>query len=373
MQNTEERSEKRKTVVVWTLSAVTVVVLIFLFFWKNIVISVFPGELGVKYSRFFGGTVTDRTYGEGIHFIWPFDLIYIYDTRILERSETVVALSKTGLPITVHVSCQYQLDRDQVPLLHQHVGPNYLKKIILPMMNTVTRQVIGDYDADNLYSTARRALEDAMMVRAVASTGRLPITIHNFVIKKIDLPEDVVTSIVNKIVAYQNYKRYEYTLLEAVEEAKRKQIEAIGIRNFQNIVNSGMTENYLRYQGIDATRALAASSNTKVVIAGGKDGLPLIFNSDSAADSATGNAGAAPAGINTPPHVSKPTVQSNAQTNMPEENDSKHIARSDDPFNAVLNMKALMDELRRTLEYKITPPAPAKHTSEDASGSGEKK
>jgi prohibitin 2 len=34
----------------------------------------------------------------------------------------------------------------------------------------------------------------------------------------------------------------------------------------------------LRWKGIEATSHLAESSNSKVVIIGGKDGLPLIFN-----------------------------------------------------------------------------------------------
>jgi len=34
----------------------------------------------------------------------------------------------------------------------------------------------------------------------------------------------------------------------------------------------------LRWKGIEATSHLAESSNSKVVITGGKDGLPLIFN-----------------------------------------------------------------------------------------------
>jgi prohibitin 1 len=34
----------------------------------------------------------------------------------------------------------------------------------------------------------------------------------------------------------------------------------------------------LRWKGIEATQQLATSNNSKVVIIGGKDGLPLILN-----------------------------------------------------------------------------------------------
>lgn len=40
-----------------------------------------------------------------------------------------------------------------------------------------------------------------------------------------------------------------------------------------------MTESFLRYEGIQATAKLAASNNAKVVVVGsGKDGLPIILN-----------------------------------------------------------------------------------------------
>ena len=44
-----------------------------------------------------------------------------------------------------------------------------------------------------------------------------------------------------------------------------------------------MTTNYLRYEGIKATEKLAGSSNAKLVMIGGQDGLPLVFNTAAAA------------------------------------------------------------------------------------------
>lgn len=257
--------------------------ILLVFFWKNIVITIHSGELGVKYSRLWGGTDLKRPYGEGLHLVWPFDILYIYDTRILEHSEDMVMLTQTGLPVTVNISCKYQLDREGLPLFHQQVGPQYKQKIILPMMQSVARQVFGAYPLDAIYHTARQELEDVMMVGALSSVGRLPITIHTFTIKKISLPLAVEEAIVEKGVAEQRYRRYEFLLLEEGEEAKRKQIEALGIKNFQAVVNSNMTENYLRYEGIRATQALANSPNAKFVIAGGgKDGLPVILNTQDA-------------------------------------------------------------------------------------------
>jgi regulator of protease activity HflC (stomatin/prohibitin superfamily) len=71
---------------------------------------------------------------------------------------------------------------------------------------------------------------------------------------------------------------YEYRLVTEQREAERKKIEATGISDFQKAVTPGITPQYLRWRGIEATLELAKSNNAKLVIIGGKDGLPIILN-----------------------------------------------------------------------------------------------
>jgi len=71
----------------------------------------------------------------------------------------------------------------------------------------------------------------------------------------------------------------QFVLTKERQEADRKRIEAQGISDFQNIVARGISENLLRWKGIEATEKLAQSQNTKVIVIGaGKDGLPLILD-----------------------------------------------------------------------------------------------
>jgi regulator of protease activity HflC (stomatin/prohibitin superfamily) len=69
-----------------------------------------------------------------------------------------------------------------------------------------------------------------------------------------------------------------FVLEKERQEAERKRIEAQGIQDFQRIVSQGISDQLLRWKGIEATSRLAESNNSKVVIVGGKDGLPLILN-----------------------------------------------------------------------------------------------
>ncbi len=292
-----------------------VLTLLILFLWPSIVISIKPGELGVLYSRFNGGTQLQRTYDEGIHFIQPWNIMYIYDVRLQEETQNIDVLTVDGLTINVQISLRFQLIRDRLPALHQDIGPYYRDKVVIPIMNSAVRQTIGSYRPDDLYSTARQELQDQMMVDAVEEMGRIPILIQGFVVKSITLPEVLRGAIERKLVAEQDFLRYKYILLEAQQEARRKAIEGEGIKAYQGLVNANMTQNFLRYEGIQATKDLAASPNSKVIVIGGKDGLPVILN----ADSPTG--GAAPDAANADKQAnqgaaSKDDQQGSSATNM---------------------------------------------------------
>ena len=101
-------------------------------------------------------------------------------------------------------------------------------------------------------------------------------------IRSMQFPPDVQSAVNRKMEQYQLREEYRYRLEREKLESERKQVEAQGIANFQQIVGAGISENYLKWKGIDATLALAQSANAKVVVIGaGKDGMPLILGDTS--------------------------------------------------------------------------------------------
>ena len=135
----------------------------------------------------------------------------------------------------------------------------------------------ASYEAQALYTTARDTL--SIMIRRqlknlVASRG---VVIESTPLRSVGLPSKVVQAIEEKLRAEQESQKMEFVLLKEKQEAERKRIEARGIADFQNIVSKGISEQLLKWKGIEATEKLANSQNTKVIIVGGKDGLPLIL------------------------------------------------------------------------------------------------
>ena len=69
-------------------------------------------------------------------------------------------------------------------------------------------------------------------------------------------------------------------MITADKEAQKVRIEAQGKADANKILSASLNDQILRDKGIEATLELAKSPNSKVVIVGGTDGLPLILGNN---------------------------------------------------------------------------------------------
>lgn len=259
--------------------AITSLIVLFavVFFWRHIVHTVNPGEAAVSWRR-FSGTEIDKVYLEGTHLIWPWNKIYIYDLRVQKVDTKVPVLSTDGLEINIDVTIRYRAEERTLPQLHQQVGPDYADRIVLPHVVSAVREVFGKYRPEQLYTLRTDDVHDQLMTRASKGTRERFTLIDDVIISRIELPESVQNAIQAKLAQEQEALAYEYRLVTEQREAQRKKIEATGISDFQKAVTPGITQQYLQWRGIEATLELAKSNNAKLVIVGGRDGLPIILN-----------------------------------------------------------------------------------------------
>ncbi|MCK9395622.1 MAG: prohibitin family protein [Methylobacter sp.] len=263
--------------------------LVFLSALPMMLISIDSGHRGVLWRRFFGGTEMNRGYSEGTTLIFPWDRMTLYNTRLQRETIVFNTLSKNGLTVLVQASIRFRLLEDQLPELHRYVGPDYIDILLVPEMGSYVRNIIGQYEPEELYSIKRTLIEDQIeqsirngldSIHPKRSTGHY-IFVDEVLIRDITLPETVRASIEEKEQSKQIALAYEFRLLAEVKEKQRKKIEAEGIRDFQNTITDGISQKYLTWSGINATVELAKSNNSKVVIIGsGKSGLPIILGSD---------------------------------------------------------------------------------------------
>jgi regulator of protease activity HflC (stomatin/prohibitin superfamily) len=263
------------------------------FFWDRMVITIQAGNHGVRYRRLAHGTVTDKVWGEGTYFIPPWDTLTAYETRLQERTVGFPTLTKDGLEIALTVSIRFYPLTANLGFLHREVGPDYFKRLIQPAVEAFLRRVIGEHRAEEIYASEGSFLNEATHLTLTVKDAMVPyVHIDAVLIRELHLPEIVRRAINEKHQAEQLVLSYNFRIQTEEKEAERKRIEASGIHDY-NIIAGNISPDLLRWRGIEATLSLAQSSNAKVVVIGGKDGMPIILDTNTAIGSA-----AAPA---TPP------------------------------------------------------------------------
>jgi regulator of protease activity HflC (stomatin/prohibitin superfamily) len=281
--------------------------------WRYVVITVPSGHVGVLWKRFntfdlycwcFAGRGTmlnpQQLRGEGLHLVWPWDHLFIYNLRLQSTAQTYNAISRDGVNVAIQMNIRYQLLHNAVAVLHKFIGPQYFESVVSPEIGSQTRQVIAQYTAQEVY-TSREAIQEKVRDSARKGLGfnlnklvqpeameqpdprnynealQYSIQIIDTLVLSIELPPAIVAAINRQTEQFYLIQEYRYRVEREAQESRRKQIEANGIAAFQQTVSQGISDSYLRWRGIEATLALSQSPNSKIVVIGGKDGLPIIL------------------------------------------------------------------------------------------------
>jgi prohibitin 1 len=226
----------------------------------------------------FFGNVSDKTLYPGVNLVNPMANVVKFDARTQELKETMTVPSKEGLSIDLELSLLFSLSFQNANKIYKTVGEDYVDRIVVPQFRSVVRGVTSQYDAKALYTAEREQLSKQIETDLLKLVGPRGINIESSPMRQITLPPGLTASIEEKLKADQESQRMQFVLQREKQEAERKRIEAKGIADFQEIVSKGISEQLLKWKGIEATEKLAGSSNTKIVVIGsGKDGLPLIL------------------------------------------------------------------------------------------------
>jgi prohibitin 1 len=224
------------------------------------------------------GKVTGETLNEGIHLVNPLKTVQKLSVQTQSVKESANVPSNEGLTLALDTSLLFHLDRDKAAYVYQTIGDSYLEKLIEPNLRNSIRAATANHTANALYTGGRELVQQQIQDELVSKLASRGIIIEAVLLRDVQLPSMLKTSIEAKQQAEQDALRMNFILQKEKQEAERKRIEAQGIADFQKIVAQGISPQLLEWKGIEATEKLAASSNAKVVIVGNsKNGLPLVL------------------------------------------------------------------------------------------------
>jgi prohibitin 1 len=250
-----------------------VAVILLLLLWSTT--SIPTGNVGVL-TLF--GRVTGETLSEGIHLINPLKSVQKLSVQTQSVKESANVPSNEGLILALDTSLLFRLDKTKAAYVYQTIGDNYAEKIVEPTLRAAIRASTSAHTANALYTNARELVQQQIQDELTAQLAPRGVIVENVLLRDVQLPAMLKSSIEAKQQAEQDALRMNFILQKEKQEAERKRIEAQGIADFQKIVAQGISAQLLEWKGIEATEKLATSPNSKVVIVGNtKNGLPLVL------------------------------------------------------------------------------------------------
>jgi len=227
------------------------------------------------------GNVRSEALPSGLHFVNPLASVHRMSVQTREVKETMDTPSSEGLIVHLDVSILFHLNPTKAADVYRTVGVDYENVLVDPNVRSAVREVTSSYEAKALYSPEREKMSSEINRHILDAVEPRGVAVERMLLRDVALPARLQQAIQEKLSAEQEASRMQFVLLKEKQEAERKKIEAEGISSFQKIVTEGINENLLKWKGIEATKELALSGNTKIVIIGaGKEGLPIILGGD---------------------------------------------------------------------------------------------
>jgi regulator of protease activity HflC (stomatin/prohibitin superfamily) len=140
---------------------------------KGLFVYVPPGYVACVYD--LGRGVLKRVYTPGLHLKIPFwQKAKLFNTQTIEYSVTklfnaenlqamgdvpIVAQTRDGRRISVEGTVLLRLDINQIPMIWQTIGEDFVSKIVRPTIRSRMRMITSRYEFNDVVSVRRDAVE----------------------------------------------------------------------------------------------------------------------------------------------------------------------------------------------------------------------
>jgi regulator of protease activity HflC (stomatin/prohibitin superfamily) len=226
-----------------------------------------PGEVGVKQRL---GILSEKSHAQGAVWFNPITTRVIKTNVQINDIELSLSLpSKEGLSVTSQISILYRIDQNSVPKVIKSIGLGY-QDIISNVFRSASADVCSKYFAKDMHSGMRAEIENAIKIKMEEILSAQGIFVQAVLMKSIQLPSGLSSSIEQKLQAEQDAMRMVFILQQEKLNAERKTIEATGSRDAQKILSEGLTDQIIKIRSIEAFIELSKSTNSKVIVTDGK-------------------------------------------------------------------------------------------------------
>ncbi|HSN30655.1 MAG TPA: SPFH domain-containing protein, partial [Kofleriaceae bacterium] len=222
--------------------------------------------------------------------------------------------------IEIDASVRYHIRPEEVIALDHDLGVHSYSILVGPTLRSQARRVVGRYQPEEIYSTQRELIERQIREGVEAAIKGRHIQLEAVLVRNVALPAQIQQKITDKLASEQEALQMKFVLakqeaedeqrlMQTKAEAERKKIEAdseaetqlTGAKaaadaarvaaeaaadskridakataEYEKTVGGFLTASILKLQEIEASKALAASPNAKLVLMGGSGAQTLL-------------------------------------------------------------------------------------------------
>lgn len=230
------------------------------------------GYVGVVYSP--NGGVQEDTLGQGWHLVGLFDKVTIYPVRMqtVNYSNIQVATSD-GKSVTIDFAYNYSIQPDKVVDVFNKFGPVEIEEIEGSYLRTrlwdAGRKAIAKYSVIDTYG--EKSSEAASNVQKIFAEDikSLGFNVNNMTLGVPKPDKSTQAAIDKRVEAAQELERKQIELKIAKAEASKKQIEAKGIADYNDIIKKSISKEVIQNKWIekwDGKMPKASGSNQLIQI-----------------------------------------------------------------------------------------------------------
>jgi regulator of protease activity HflC (stomatin/prohibitin superfamily) len=196
------------------------------------------GNRGVVFSSI--GGVKQHTLHEGFNLIVPFlDHVTNYEVRtqtiVFSKREMgradyiadpIMGKTRDAQAVYVDLTLRFHPNPEQLPTLHSELTKDYVKTIIPVRTDSVTREIIAAYKAEEVFATRREEIEQQITKALAEVFAANYIVLDEALIRNVEFTAEYQKKIEQKQIALQHAEMKQYELQLAEKEKTRKTIEA---------------------------------------------------------------------------------------------------------------------------------------------------
>ena len=183
------------------------------------------GYIGLRYQF---GKIVDVNTDAGLHFKVPFvEQVVLVDVReqVFELTTTAYT-SDTQTVEALNLKVNYVVTKSNAAELQRSVGiKNVSDKLIMPRVNTILKNEIGQYRAEDLVQS-RNALQEEVEKALSEQLEPYGVQVISLSIVNIDFDDSFEEAVRAKVVAEQEALKAQNKTKEKEEQAKQMVIEA---------------------------------------------------------------------------------------------------------------------------------------------------